>query len=153
MKALISVLLGTVLEWYDFSLLTSTASIVSALFFPSKAPFPSLMATFTIFASGFLMRPIGGIIFGHIGDRYGRKNALSMTIITMVIPTTLIGLLPTFQSIGFVAPILLVVLRLIQGIASSGEYPGAICFLTELAPANKRGLWGSISMFGVAGGM
>lgn len=149
----LSILIGTILEWYDFSLLASMATIISVIFFPSKNAALSLMATFGVFASGFLMRPIGGALFGHIGDRYGRKEALSLTIILMAVPTTLIGLLPTFHAIGIVAPIILVFLRLIQGAASSGEYPGAICFLTEIAPVDKRGLWGSASMIGVVGGV
>jgi len=148
-----SVLIGTILEWYDFSLLGSMASMISIHFFPSKTPLFSLMATFAVFASGFIARPIGGILFGHIGDRRGRRSALSLTIILMAVPTTLIGLLPTYETIGILAPIALIALRLMQGFAASGEYPGAICFLTEIAPPNKRGFWGSISMFGVAGGI
>jgi MHS family proline/betaine transporter-like MFS transporter len=148
-----SILIGTILEWYDFSLLGSMAPIISTLFFPSKSHTVSLLATFSVFASGFLIRPFGGILFGHIGDRYGRRSALSTTIILMALPTTLIGLLPTFYFAGVLAPVMLVLLRLIQGTASSGEYPGAICFLTEIAPPTKRGFWGSISMLGVAGGV
>ncbi len=151
--ALISILIGTVLEWYDFSLIASMAPIMSLLFFPSKEKIISLLVTYGVFASGFLMRPIGAMIFGHIGDKYGRNIALSMTIVLMVLPTTLMGLLPTFNQIGILAPITLIILRLVQGIASSGEYPGAICYLTEIAPKGKRGLWGSISMFGVVGGV
>jgi len=152
-KTLASILIGTILEWYDFSLLGSMAPIIAQLFFPSKVPTLSLLATFSVFASGFIARPLGGVLFGHLGDRKGRKYALSLTIILMALPTTLMGLLPTYQNIGMLAPIILIVLRLVQGAASSGEYPGAICFLTEIAPANKRGLWGSISMFGVGGGI
>ena len=151
--SVISISMGTILEWYDFSLIASMAPIISALFFPVKVKAFSLLATFGVFASGFIMRPIGSMVFGHIGDKYGRNAALSITIALMAIPTTLIGLLPTFQQIGIVAPLLLIILRLVQGLASSGEYPGAICFLTELAPQGKRGLWGSVSMFGVAGGI
>lgn len=129
------------------------APILAQLFFPSSTPILSLLATFGVFASGFIARPIGGIIFGHIGDRYGRRTALSLTILLMALPTTLIGLLPTFQTVGMLAPIILIILRLMQGVASSGEYPGAICFLTEIAPEARKGFWGSISMFGVAGGI
>lgn len=153
LSILISVIMGTVLEWYDFSLLASMAPIMGALFFPSQIPVLSLLATFGVFASGFIMRPIGAIIFGHIGDCYGRKMALSLTIFLMALPTCLIGLLPNYQTAGVIAPILLILLRLLQGAASSGEYPGAICFLTEIAPVGKRGLWGSLSMFGVVGGI
>jgi MHS family proline/betaine transporter-like MFS transporter len=148
-----SILIGTILEWYDFALLGLMAPLISNLFFPSTSPTVSLLATFSVFASGFLVRPIGGVIFGHIGDRHGRIKALSKTIIWMALPTTLIGLLPTYQSAGVLAPIFLIMLRLIQGVASSGEYPGAICYLAEVAPLSKRGLWGSLSMFGVGGGL
>jgi MHS family proline/betaine transporter-like MFS transporter len=143
------ILIGTILEWYDFSLLGSLAPIMSSQFFPSESPTLSLLATFGVFATGFIARPIGGLIFGHIGDRHGRRNALSLTIILMAIPTTLIGLLPTFKTAGIIAAIALIFLRFMQGIASSGEYPGAICVLTEMAPANKRGFFGSLSMLGV----
>lgn len=151
--ALVSILIGTLLEWYDFSLIASMAPIMSLLFFPSKEKILSLLVTYSVFASGFLMRPIGAVIFGHVGDKYGRNVALSMTIFLMALPTSLMGLLPTFNQVGILAPITLIFLRLVQGIASSGEYPGAICYLTEIAPKEKRGLWGSISMFGVVGGI
>lgn len=150
---LASVIMGTVLEWYDFSLIASMAPIIGMLFFPSQIPALSLLATFGVFASGFLMRPLGGIIFGHIGDCYGRKTALSLTILLMALPTCFIGLLPNYHTIGVISPILLILLRLVQGMASSGEYPGAICFLAEMAPTGKRGLWGSLSMLGVVGGV
>lgn len=150
---LISILMGTILEWYDFSLLGSMAPILSQLFFPSNSPLLSLLATFGVFASGFIARPLGSILFGHIGDTHGRRIALSLTILWMAVPTTLIGLLPTFQTAGIWAAVLLILLRLSQGIASSGEYPGAICFLTEIAPSHRKGYWGSLSMFGVAGGI
>jgi len=151
--AVSSIVIGTILEWYDFALLGLMAPLISNLFFPSKSAIISLMATFSVFASGFLVRPIGGIIFGHIGDRHGRRTALSSTVIWMALPTTLIGLLPTYHSIGILSPLILILLRLIQGIASSGEYPGAICYLAEIAPPTQRGLWGSVSMFGVGGGL
>jgi MHS family proline/betaine transporter-like MFS transporter len=150
---IISIVIGTILEWYDFALIGLMAPIISNLFFPSKSAIVSLLTTFCVFASGFLIRPIGGIIFGHIGDRHGRRAALSTTIIWMAVPTTLIGLIPTYHSIGILSPLILVSLRLIQGLASSGEYPGAICYLAEIAPPSKRGLWGSISMLSVNGGL
>ncbi len=152
-RTISSILIGTVLEWYDFSLLGLMAPIISTLFFPAKTPILSLLATFGVFASGFIARPIGGILFGHLGDRRGRRVALSITIIFMALPTTLIGLLPTYQTIGIAAPITLVLLRIVQGLAASGEYPGAICFLTEIAPPSKKGFWGSVSVFGVTGGI
>lgn len=150
---IIGIIFGTILEWYDFSLLGSLAPIISKLFFPSVSPTLSLLATFGVFATGFIARPIGGLIFGHIGDRYGRKNALSQTIILMAIPTTLIGLLPTYQNAGIIASLLLIGLRLMQGFSSSGEYPGAICVLTETAHECNRGFIGSLSMLGTVGGV
>ena len=150
---IIGIIFGTILEWYDFSLLGSLAPIISKLFFPSESATLSLLATFGVFATGFIARPIGGLIFGHIGDRSGRKNALSKTIILMAIPTTLIGLLPTYQTAGIIAALLLIVLRLMQGFSSSGEYPGAICVLTEMADSEKHGFIGSLSMLGTVGGV
>ncbi|OGT42429.1 MAG: hypothetical protein A3F13_08270 [Gammaproteobacteria bacterium RIFCSPHIGHO2_12_FULL_40_19] len=149
----ISILIGTILEWYDFSLLGSLAPVISNLFFPNKSPALSLLATFSVFATGFIARPIGGILFGHIGDRKGRKDALSITIILMGIPTALIGLLPDFATAGVIAPIALISLRFIQGIATSGEYPGAICYLNEMAPPNQKGFFSALSMLGVVGGV
>lgn len=151
--AISGILAGTILEWYDFSLLGSLAPVISTLFFPSKSATLSLMATFGVFATGFIARPIGALIFGHIGDRSGRKQALSLTIFLMALPTTLIGLLPTYNTAGMIAAIMLIILRILQGFAASGEYPGAICMLTEMAPEGKRGFYGSLSMLGVAGGI
>jgi MHS family proline/betaine transporter-like MFS transporter len=148
-----SILIGTMLEWYDFSLLGLMAPFISTLFFPGKDPALSLLATFGVFASGFIARPIGGILFGHLGDRYGRRSTLSLTVILMALPTTLIGLLPTYDAIGVFAPVALVVLRIVQGFAASGEYPGAICFLAEISSPENKGFWGSVSIFGVTGGI
>jgi len=153
LKSVFGVIIGTVLEWYDFTLLGTMAPIFSVVFFPAKTPVFSLLATYGAFAAGFLARPLGGMLFGHIGDSVGRKSALSLTISMMALPTTLIGLMPSFHTIGILAPIFLIILRIIQGAAASGEYPGAICILTEMAPADRRGLWGSLSMFGVVGGI
>jgi len=147
------ILIGTILEWYDFALVGSLAPIIAALFFPSKSPTLSLVATFGVFATGFIARPLGGAIFGHIGDLHGRKNALSLTILLMAIPSILIGFLPDYKTAGFIAPILLIALRFMQGLATSGEYPGAICVLTEMAPKNRRALFGCLSIVGVVGGI
>lgn len=150
---ILSILIGTILEWYDFSLFASMSPVIAQLFFPTKSPMLSMLAALGVFASGFLMRPLGAVIFGYVGDRYGRRNALSITILLMALPTTLIGLLPTYAAAGISISVGLVFLRLIQGLASSGEYPGAVCFLVEIAPAHRRGFWGSLSMFGVVGGL
>ncbi len=147
------ILIGTILEWYDFSLVGSLAPIIATLFFPSKSPTLSLVATFGVFATGFIARPLGGAIFGHIGDLHGRRNALSLTILLMAIPSILIGFLPNYKTAGMIAPILLIALRFMQGLATSGEYPGAICVLTEMAPKNRRSLFGSLSIVGVLGGI
>lgn len=148
-----TILVGTILEWYDFSLLAAMAPMIALLFFPSSNPAASLLATYSVMAAGFLVRPLGGVIFGHLGDRYGRTIAFSISILLMTIPTTLIGLLPTYQQFGFAAPVLLTLFRFIQGVASSGEYPGAMCYLTEIAPMNRKARWGGFSMFGVVGGI
>lgn len=147
------ILAGTVLEWYDFSLLGSLAPIISSVFFPMKSQTLSLLTTFGVFATGFIARPIGGLLFGHVGDRSGRRQTLSLTILLMALPTTLIGLLPSYNNAGIIAPLLLLVLRTMQGFASSGEYPGAICVLNEMAPNNKKSFYSSLSMLGVTGGI
>lgn len=152
-KLIIAILLGTALEWYDFSLIGSMAVIISPLFFPSHSSLLSLIGTFGVFATGFLARPLGASIFGHFGDTKGRRHALSSTILIMAIPTTCIGMLPIYNSIGIAAPILLIFFRLMQGVASSGEYPGAICYLYEIAPKNKKGICTCISMIGTVVGI
>ncbi len=148
-----SVLAGTILEWYDFSLFGILTPVISVLFFHLKNSFLALLITFGVFAVGFVMRPIGGFIFGYIGDRHGRKTALSLSVIFMALPTCLIGLLPTWHEIGIYAPVLLIILRLIQGLAASGEYPGAVCFLAEYSSNKHRGFFTSLSVFGVSGGI
>lgn len=147
------ILSGTILEWYDFSLLGSLAAVISTLFFPPNSGVTSLLATFGVFATGFLARPLGGLIFGHFGDKLGRTSTLSLTIILMALPTTLIGLLPTYQTAGILAPIMLLTLRIMQGFATAGEYPGAMCLLSEMAPVNQRGFYTSLSMLGSVGGI
>lgn len=141
--------LGNVLEWYDFTLYGTLAPIIAKLFFPDKDPLASLILTFAAFAAGFLMRPVGGIIYGHIGDRYGRRKALLSSIILMTIPTMLIGFLPTHASIGIAAPILISLLRLLQGLAVGGEFTGSMTFLIETAPNRRRGFAGSLALIGV----
>ncbi len=137
---------GNALEWYDFALYGYFASIFSRLFFPTTDTFSAMMLTFGVFASGFIVRPFGGIIFGHIGDKYGRRFALLLSIVLITLPTTLIGLLPTYKTMGVFAPILLTVLRFFQGLAVSGELTGSGAFLVESARAEKRGFYGSFIM-------
>ena len=130
--------LGNVLEWYDFILYGFFATILSRHFFPSHSHFISLLIVFSVFASGCLIRPLGSLLFGHIGDRYGRKRSLMITIVIISLATTSMGLLPTYQQVGVWAPILLTLCRLMQGLAVSGEEVGAGIFLTENAPRNEQ---------------
>lgn len=148
----ISIIIGTILEWYDFSLLGSLAPVISSHFFPSSSASLSLLATFSVFATGFIARPLGAIVFGYVGDRHSRSKAFATTILLMTIPTTLIGCLPSYSTIGLLAPVLLIGLRILQGLAASGESPGAICLVAELAPAQYRAFYSSICLLGVTGG-
>jgi MFS transporter, MHS family, proline/betaine transporter len=145
--------LGNVLEWYDFSLYGYFAAIISSLFFPGGNQTVSLIKTFGVFAVGFLMRPIGAILFGHFGDRWGRKKTLAASVILMAIPTVLMGLLPTHAQIGVWAGILLTLCRLLQGLAVGGEQAGSIVYLIEHAPDGRRGLYGSWTMFSAFTGL
>jgi proline/betaine transport protein TphA len=139
-------LFGNALEWYDFILYANFAPLIAKLFFPAHDPLTSLLLTFVVFASGFLVRPIGAIIFGHIGDKLGRRTALITSIGVITIPTFLIGCIPTYASAGLMAPVILTMLRLFQGIAVSGELNSAATFLVEYAPDNRRGLAGCLVM-------
>jgi len=152
-KPLLACLAGTLLEWYDFSLFAALAPILSDLFFPLKNHTASLLATFMTFAAGFLARPIGAFYFGNRGDKSGRKSSLWITVILMTIATVSIGLLPTYTQAGIAAPLLLVILRLLQGLAVSGEHSGAITFLSEIAEPHKKGFMTSFVIMGAAGGM
>ena len=134
---------GNVLEWYDFALYGFFAPTIGRLFFPSESRVASLLATYGVFALAFALRPVGGVIFGHIGDRIGRKKALELSVLLMAVPTTLLGLLPTYHDIGLAAPIALTLIRGLQGISVGGEFIGSISFLGEHAPASRRGLLGS----------
>ena len=152
-KVIAACMIGNALEWYDFALFGHFAVILSKLFFPQQDSYIGMVATYTIFATGFLMRPLGGIIFGYIGDRYGRKVSLVVSIIMMALPTALIGVLPTYEQIGIWAPLTLCLIRLIQGASIGGEFSGCIAFLVEYSPMNKRGLVGSVSMISLVLGM
>ncbi len=152
-RSLIAGFSGNILEWYDFTVYGFFATIIGVQFFPDADKTVQLISAFGVFAAGYLMRPIGGIVFGHIGDRQGRKKALVISVLLMAIPTTLIGLLPTYESIGWYSALLLVILRLLQGLSVGGEFTGSISFLVEKAPKGKRGFFGSWSTFGVFGGM
>ena len=144
---------GNVLEWYDFAVYGYFAAVVGQHFFPSDDPAVSLIASFGAFAAGFLMRPIGSVIFGHIGDRYGHKAALTASVVLMAVPTFLLGVLPTYESIGIAAPVLLVLLRMAQGASVGGEYTTSIAFLAEGSHPSKRGLTASWSSCGAVLGV
>lgn len=144
---------GNLLEWYDFAVFGYFAPFISTQFFPADDPVAGLINTFGVFAAGYLMRPIGGVLFGQIGDRLGRARALQLSIFVMAVPTTLIAFLPTHAQVGLLAPLLLVVLRLAQGLSVGGEFIGSCCYLVEAAPAVRRGVFGSWSVFGTVGGM
>src|SRR5690606_5311816 len=144
--------IGNVLEWYDFSVYGFFAPILAEQFFPAGDRMVSLLAAFATFAVGFLMRPVGAALFGHIGDRYGRARALLLSIACMAIPTVLMGLLPTYASIGIAASIIMVLLRMCQGLAVGGEFTASIVFLAEHAPGRKRGFVTSFAIFGATAG-
>lgn len=152
-KSLIAGFSGNILEWYDFTVYGFFATVIGAQFFPHEDKVVELISAFGVFAAGYLMRPLGGIIFGYIGDKQGRKKALLISVLMMAIPTTLIAFLPTYAEIGWYAALLLVILRLLQGLSVGGEFTGSISFLVEQAPKRKRGFFGSWSTFGVFGGM
>jgi MHS family proline/betaine transporter-like MFS transporter len=137
-----------VLEWYDFAVYGTLAPILGKLFFPADDPTASLLAAFGVFAIGYAARPLGGIILGHIGDRMGRKPALILSVMIMGAGTTAIGVLPTHAELGTTAAVLLVVLRILQGLSVGGEYPSSIVFLGEHAPPERRGYVASWPMFG-----
>lgn len=139
-RVLYSGCIGTTLEWYDFCIYAYAATLLSVVFFPQNDRFLSLIFSYSIFAAGYFMRPVGGLVFGHFGDTIGRKKALAATIIIMSLATAAMGLLPTYQSAGVWAPLLLLVFRLIQGFAIGGESLGASCFVVESAPSKKQGL-------------
>ncbi len=134
---------GTLIEWYDFYIFGMLATIISKQFFPSDAGTSALLSTLAIFAAGFIVRPFGALVFGRLGDMIGRKYTFLLTLVLMGGSTFAIGLVPGFATIGWAAPILVLILRLIQGLALGGEYGGAATYVAEHAPANRRGFWTS----------
>ncbi len=152
-RALVASTLGTTLEWYDFNLYGLAAALVfPRLFFPDASALVATLASFATFAVGFVARPLGGALFGHLGDRYGRKNVLVATLLVMGVATTLMGCLPTYDRIGPWAPALLILLRVGQGIGVGGEFAGATLLTIENAPADRRGLFGAIPAMGTGAG-
>jgi MFS family permease len=153
-KVAMTALAGTSIEWYDFFLYATAAALVfPAAFFPDSSPAIGLIFSFGTFAFGFIARPLGGIIFGHWGDRVGRKKTLVIALVMMGVASTLIGLLPTYATIGIAAPILLSVLRFTQGLAIGGQWGGAMLLVTESAPSDKRGYYGAFAQAGAPVGV
>ena len=153
-KVALTALAGTSIEWYDFFLYATAAALVfPSAFFPDSSPTMGLILSFGTFAFGFIARPLGGILFGHFGDRVGRKRTLVIALMMMGIASTLIGLLPTFATIGIAAPILLSLLRFTQGLAIGGQWGGAMLLVTESAPADKRGYYGAYAQAGAPVGV
>jgi MHS family proline/betaine transporter-like MFS transporter len=142
-KYILSVVIGTSLEWYDFAIFGYFAPIYAMQFFPADNVFASLLSTFAVFAVGFLSRPLGAYIFGKIGDQYGRKQALLFSMILIGISTALMGLLPTYSQIGVLAPALLTLLRIFQGISMGGEFTSSLSFIIEHSPESRKGFVGA----------
>jgi metabolite-proton symporter len=150
LKVALTALAGSTIEWYDFFIYGTAAALVfPALFFPGFGDTAGTILSYSTFAVGFVARPVGGLIFGHFGDKFGRKRALVTALVLMGIGTTAIGLMPGYATIGIVAPILLVTLRFVQGVCIGGQWGGAVLLATESAPAEKRGFYGSFAQMGV----
>lgn len=145
-KAVLAAAIGNFIEWFEFTLYGFFAAAIAMNFFPTGGGAPSLLATFAAFSVPFVVRPLGALIFGHFGDRMGRRTTLSVAILGMSVATFVIGVLPSYETAGLAAPILLVVARVIQGFSAGGEFGGATAFLVEYAPENKRAFYGSWQM-------
>ena len=153
LRVILAASIGSALEWYDFFLYGTAAALVfGELFFPKSDPVVGTLLAFLTFGVGFVVRPLGGILFGIMGDRFGRKPVLVATLLMIGVGTTLIGLLPTYAQIGYWAPALLVAMRVVQGLGAGAEYGGAVIFLVENAPPKHRGFWGSFAPLGVSVG-
>ena len=151
-RAVKATMLGNAMEWFDFGVYAYLATTIGKVFFPEASGSAQLLSTFAIFAAAFIVRPLGGLFFGPLGDRIGRKKVLATTIILMAGSTFAIGLVPSYESIGMAAPILLVLLRLLQGFSTGGEYGGASTFVAEYAPDKRRGFFSSFLEFGTLAG-
>ncbi|MGF7159973.1 MHS family proline/betaine transporter-like MFS transporter [Rhodoligotrophos appendicifer] len=152
-KVVAAGMVGNILEWYDFAIYGYFAAAIGRHFFPSEDPVAQLISAFGIFAVGYIMRPIGGAIVGQIGDKYGRRTALTVSVAAMAIPTFLMGLLPGYETLGLAAPILLTLLRMIQGLSVGGEYTSSMVFLVENAPEGRRGVMGGFTTCGAVAGI
>jgi MHS family proline/betaine transporter-like MFS transporter len=145
--------IGNVLEWYDFAIYGYFAASIGRNFFPREDSVAQLLAAFGVFALGYLVRPIGGALIGHIGDYHGRRAALTVSVTAMAVPTFLMGLLPGYETLGLLAPIALVLLRMVQGLSVGGEYTSSMVFLVERASAGRRGLMGAVTCCGTTLGI
>jgi MHS family proline/betaine transporter-like MFS transporter len=145
--------IGNVLEWYDFAVYGYFAASIGRAFFPKEDAVAQILSAFGIFAVGYLMRPLGGALVGHIGDKLGRRTALTFSVTAMAVPTFLVGLLPGYATLGVVAPVVLTLLRMIQGLSVGGEYTTSVVFMVEHAPAGRRGLIGALACCGAVGGI
>ena len=154
-KVALVALAATSVEWYDFFIYATAAALIfpTVFFSADLTPFTALIASFSTFAVGFFARPVGGVVFGHFGDRYGRKRALVVALFTMGISSTLIGLLPSHSMVGDLAPLLLVLLRFVQGLAIGGQWGGAMLLVTESAPKGRRGFYGAFAQAGAVVGL
>lgn len=149
---IISTLIGQVLEWYDFYVYGALAAVIAELFFPANKPVIGLISAFAIFAVGFFLRPLGGLIFGYAGDKYGRKKIFVITLLLMSISTALVGLLPVYSQVGIMAPIMLVCLRLVQGLSVGGESAGSIVYLIEHVPKRRKAFLTSLILVAATAG-
>jgi MHS family proline/betaine transporter-like MFS transporter len=145
--------IGNFVEWFDYAVYGYLAVTIATVFFPESNPQTGLLLTFALFAISFLVRPLGGFVWGHIGDKVGRRTALSLSILIMSGATFCIALIPGYDTIGIWAPVLLLIIRVVQGFSASGEYAGASAFLVEYAPANKRGLYAAVVPASTAAGL
>ena len=152
-KTVAAGMIGNLLEWYDFAIYGYFAAAIGRHFFPHQDPVAQLLSAFGVFAVGYLMRPVGGALIGHIGDRFGRRAALTFSVVAMAIPTFLIGLLPDYATIGLAAPVALTLLRMVQGLSVGGEYTSSMVFLVEQAPERRRGIMGALASCGATAGI
>lgn len=153
LRVVLGATVGTMLEYYDFAVYAYVATFISRNFFQGQSSAEALLSTFLTFGIGYVARPLGGLIVGYLADRKGRKLALLVTLFSMAIATALIGVLPTYRSIGLMAPVLLVVARCAQGFSAGGEAGSSMSFIVEWSPEGKRGLWGSFQQVGMMTGL
>ena len=152
-KALFAGISGTALQWYDFAIFGYFAPIIAATYFPKDNPVAALLHVFGVFAVGYVLAPMGSIFFGYIGDRYGRKRALTWSILAMAIPTAMISILPGFKTIGIAAPVLITLFRVLQGFVASSEFTGSVVFLVEHAPQDRKAFYGCLTSSGYSTGV